>query len=367
VVGFVYVDDRSRREPFSPAELEALTALAHLAAAALERTLGRRREEVAAALQEDAIPELVGESPPMLELKARVARFAAAGHASVLIRGESGSGKGLVARVIHARSPRAAGPFVAVNCAAIPEALIESELFGHVRGAFTGAARDRRGRFALADGGTLFLDEVGDLSPAAQAKLLKAIEEGEVLPVGGERAVRVDVRVLSATHRPIEDEIAAGRFREDLYYRLTVGELEVPALRARGDDVLVLAETFLAAAAQRMGRRMTGFGEAARATLRRYGWPGNVRQLQHEVERAVILGDGPLAELDGLDARIARSPSVSPPLGLAERYAQLDATERDLVTEAVQRAHGNLSEAARLLGVTRMILQRRVEKFGIKV
>jgi Nif-specific regulatory protein len=283
----------------------------------------------------------------------------------VLIRGESGTGKELVAPTIHARSPRALAPFVPVNCAAVPESLIESELFGHEKGAFTGAVKARRGKFALADGGTLFLDEIGDLSLAAQAKILRSIQEGEVQPLGSDRPQRVDVRILAATHKPLDEEIAAGRFRGDLYYRLNVGEIEVPPLRDRGEDVILLARAFLARAAERLGRRATGFVPEALAVLRSYGWPGNVRQLQNEVERALILSEGPSVDVAELRARLLRVPHLPEAATLAERFTRLDVLERSLVAEALERAQGNASEAARLLGISRIMMRRRIARFGL--
>ncbi len=301
VLGFVYLDDRSRLLPFSPAELDFLVALSHLAAAALDQAEQRRRDRNVAESLREAHPaaEILGSSPAMMRLKHELGRYAATG-APVLVRGESGTGKELVANAIHTLSPRAGAPFVAVNCAAIPDSILESELFGHEKGSYTGAHKARRGKFALADGGTLFLDEIGELSAAAQAKVLRAIELGEITPVGAEASQTVDVRIVAATHRPLEADLAAGRFREDLFYRLNVAELEVPPLRLRGDDLDLLAETFRARAAHRLDRPNTGFSDAALAALRACPWPGNVRQLLNEIERAVILADGPLIDVQHL-------------------------------------------------------------------
>jgi Nif-specific regulatory protein len=360
VWGYVYVDGRPGA--FTAEDVAFLGAGGHLAAAALAHAdRVRRNEAVAEALREsNPLPELLGDSPPLHALKEQVRRYARAGDTAVLILGESGTGKELVARTLHELSPRRAAPFVALNCAALPDTLVESELFGHEKGAFTGAARARRGRFVLADEGTLFLDEIGELSLGAQAKLLRVLEEGEIQPLGSETARPVDVRVLAATHRRLPDEIAAGRFREDLYYRLSVGEILVPPLRERGDDIVLLAEAFLARSGARLGRRDLRFSPAALAALRAFAWPGNVRQLANEVERAAILGDGP--EIDvGL-----RAPPGKPVTGrsLAERFAQLDLDEKTLVEEALQRAGGNASEAARLLGISRTMLRRRRERLG---
>jgi Nif-specific regulatory protein len=380
VLGFLYVDDRARAARFTPAELDFLSALARLLSSALDQAAESRRAAVLleALREQSPIPGILGNSEPMQRLKARITKYASARDANLLVHGESGTGKELVASTLHALSPRAEHPFVAVNCAAIPDTMIESELFGHEKGAFTGAVKQRRGKFALAHKGTLFMDEVGDLSLSAQAKVLRAIEEGEISPLGSEETASVDVRIVSATHKSLPEEIAAGRFREDLYYRLAVGEIQIPPLRDRGEDVLLLAEEFLQRAAARLGRKPVHFSPAALEALRRYRWPGNVRQLQNEVERAVILSDGPAVELDDLRARIDQLGAAKPggaaptgavgsgaPLTLAERFIDLDVTEKTLVDEAMRRANGNLAEAARLLGITRVMLKRRVERYGI--
>ncbi|HTM20410.1 MAG TPA: sigma 54-interacting transcriptional regulator [Kofleriaceae bacterium] len=359
VLGFLYVDDRRRIDRFSDGELDFLSALGHLAAAALQQAEERRHDArlAEAARADDPVPALIGDSEPMRALVRQVQRFAPTG-AAVLVHGETGTGKELIARALHALSGRADEPFIAVNCAAIPDTMIESELFGHTRGAFTGAVKDKRGKLALAHRGTLFLDEIGDLSPGAQAKLLRVLEDGQVQPLGAETCIDVDVRLVSATHRDLDEE----RFRPDLYYRIAVVDIEVPALRDRGADVLLLADAFLARAAARLGRRLA-FTEAARAALRGYGWPGNVRQLHNEVERAAILADGDRVDLDELAAR-GRGDAPAAAQGLAERFAQLEVTERELVREALARAGGNLSEAARMLGITRVMLKRRADRFG---
>jgi DNA-binding NtrC family response regulator len=365
--GFIYVADPEPGSSLADADLDFLNALAHLAAAALTQARERRRlDDVAEALG-DAQPlvDILGTSEVMRRLGERLQRFAQARDIAVLIRGESGTGKELVARTLHARSPRAAGPFVAVNCAAIPETLIESELFGHEKGAFTGAVKRRRGRFVVADGGTLFLDEIGDLSASAQAKVLRAIEEGEVQPVGAEAPVRVDVRVLSATHKDLTGEIAAGRFRSDLYYRLNVGELELPPLRARGDDALLLARTFLAQAAQRLGRRVDGFSAGAERTIARYGWPGNVRQLMNEVERAVVLADGSEVDMDDLLQRLDDAEAQRAAADPAAKT--IEDAERQVIQRALHDHPGNIQAAARSLGVARGTLYRKLAKHKIDI
>jgi Nif-specific regulatory protein len=238
--------------------------------------------------------------------------------------------------------------------------MIESELFGHERGAFTGAVKQVRGKLALADGGTIFLDEVGDLALAAQAKLLRALEYGEVQPLGSERVLEVDVRVISATHKDLEREIKAGRFREDLYYRLAVGKIDVPPLRARGDDAVQLAGMFLERYAVQLGKRIAGLGPAALDTLRRHPWPGNVRQLRNEIERAAILCDGAIVEELGVGVPAATSPAPGP-------VPTLEEAERRHIESALREHDGNILATARAIGVSRGLLYRKIARYGIKV
>jgi Nif-specific regulatory protein len=375
--GFVHVPAPAGRS-FAGDDLDLVVALAGIAATAVDGAERVRRADgiEEARRGERRELELVGDSEPMRRLRLDLARFARADSA-IHLRGETGTGKELAARALHAGSPRADEPFEVVNCAAIAETMIESELFGHVRGAFTGAIRDRRGRFVMAHRGSLFLDEVAELSLAAQAKLLRVLEDGEVQPLGAERATRVDVRIISATHKNLAAEVAAGRFRDDLYWRLAVVELELPPLRARGRDVQLLAERFLARAARRMGRPLTGFTPAALAVLAGYAWPGNVRELANEIERAAIVADGPLVDAGDLRPRAAPAGAVSTattavspasdeqPRPLAERFAGLDQLERQLVQESLRAAGGNVSEAARLLGISRIMMRRRLERFDL--
>ncbi|MRG95614.1 sigma 54-interacting transcriptional regulator [Polyangium spumosum] len=364
-VGLLYVDDRQAAERFGPDDLAYLTALGHLVSAALESAERYQAAEARAEALAGVTDEILGKSEVMTRLRAQITKYAAAGHVSVLVRGESGSGKELVARALHEASPRAARPFVPLNCAAIPETMLESELFGHEKGAFTGAVAKKRGKFALADGGTLFLDEIGDLALPAQAKLLRALQEGEIQPLGAERTQKVDVRVLCATHKDLRHEIAEKRFREDLYYRLAVVEIEVPPLREREKDVLLIAMALSRRSASTMGKRIEGFTEAAQAALLGHDWPGNVRELRNEVERAVIHADGPLVDAHDLSPRLgAARPRPGQPRGksLAESFAELEPTEKNLVEEAMSRAKGNVSEAARLLGITRIMMKRRVDR-----
>ncbi|WP_437279786.1 sigma-54 dependent transcriptional regulator [Sorangium sp. So ce375] len=312
--------------------------------------------------------ELLGASEPIRRLRGEIQKFGAS-TLNVLIQGESGTGKELVAHSLHGASPRAAGKFVALNCAAIPESMVESELFGHEKGAFTGAVAKKLGRFALAHGGTLFLDEIGDLSLATQARLLRALEQGEILPLGAEEAVRVSVRVVSATHKDLAGEGAHRWFRRDLYYRLTGVELAVPPLRERGDDIELLARALLRAAASSAGKRDMELTPAAIAALKAHDWPGNVRELRNEMERAAVHTELPIVDLHNLSSRIRRDPRKGPGSregpSLAERFAALKSTERGLIEEAIEAARGNLSAAARLLGITRVMIMRRIVRFGL--
>jgi DNA-binding NtrC family response regulator len=312
---------------------------------------------------------LLGESPAMRAVLDAIERVAPAS-AGVLIRGESGTGKELVARRVHELSERARGPFVAVNCAAIPDTLVESELFGHRRGAFTGADRDRPGKFRQADGGTLFLDEVGDMAPAAQAKLLRVLQEGIVEPLGGGDPVSVDVRVLAATHRDLKAMSAESRFREDLLFRLRVVEIELPPLRDRGGDVLLLARSFLAASS-RAG--LTFAPETERALLA-YPWPGNVRELANAVERATIFCRGQIIQPEDLPQEVRTAAAISkedpctwdPDDDLQTAKRKLtERLERAMITEALREHGGNISQAARRLGLHRQSLQQKLHELGI--
>jgi two-component system nitrogen regulation response regulator NtrX len=309
---------------------------------------------------------MIGESYVMGQLREQIA-MAAPTNGRVLIYGENGTGKELVARTIHTLSRRRSGPFVEVNCAAIPEELIESELFGHMKGAFTGATADRRGKFEMADGGTLFLDEIGDMSLKTQAKVLRALQEQVVEPVGGTSSVKVDVRVIAATNKDLPAEIRAGRFREDLYFRLNVIPIFVPPLRDRDPDIPHLAEHFIAEMAREYGRRPKRLDPAAASGLRSYRWPGNVRELRNTIERLMIMvpGDtialGDLAFLDGVAVTAADQPA-GPPLPLHEARERF---ERDYILRALAAQNGNISRTADALGVERSNLYRKMRAFGI--
>jgi two-component system nitrogen regulation response regulator NtrX len=309
---------------------------------------------------------MVGESYLMAQLREQVA-MAAPTNGRVLIYGENGTGKELVARSIHAMSRRRHGPFVEVNCAAIPEELIESELFGHVKGSFTGAVSDRRGKFELADGGTLFLDEIGDMSLKTQAKVLRVLQEQTVERVGGSASLRVDVRVLAATNKELPAEIRAGRFREDLYFRLNVIPIFVPPLRDRDQDIPLLASHFMAELAREYGRRAKRFDAGAMAGLLAYNWPGNVRELRNVIERLMIMVPGDvitapdLAFLEGVPTDTAAPPS--PPV--ATLHDAREQFERDYILRALASQNGNISRTAEVLGVERSNLYRKMRAFGI--
>jgi DNA-binding NtrC family response regulator len=292
----------------------------------------------------------------LLELARRVAAV----DSTILVTGESGTGKKRIARLIHDASPRAGGPFVAVNCGAVPETLLESELFGHAKGAFTGAVQDRPGLFEAAQGGTLLLDEIGDVPPAMQVKLLRALQEREVRRVDENRHRAVDVRVLAATHRDLLADVHAARFRQDLYYRLRVVELKVPPLRERRDDVLPLARLFLAESAARARRKLAGFTPRAAHQLVRYAWPGNVRELENAVERAVVLAAGNRIDVGDLPDEVgAALPAVDAPGAVRP----LAAVERDYIRAALAANGGNRTRTAEQLGIGAATLYRKLKEY----
>jgi two-component system nitrogen regulation response regulator NtrX len=309
---------------------------------------------------------MVGESYAMAQLREQIA-MAAPTNGRVLIFGENGTGKELVARSIHAMSRRRLAPFVELNCAAIPEELIESELFGHMKGSFTGAVADRRGKFELAGGGTLFLDEIGDMTLKTQAKVLRALQEQVVEPVGGAASVHVDVRVLAATNKDLPAEIRAGRFREDLYFRLNVIPVHVPPLRERAGDIPLLAEHFMADFAREYGRRPKRIDAGAAARLRSYPWPGNVRELRNVIERLIIMVAGDTITIDDLmflDG-VAVSEVNATVTETIPLHAARDRFERDYILKALAAQQGNISRTADVLGVERSNLYRKMKGFGI--
>jgi two-component system response regulator HydG len=308
---------------------------------------------------------IVGRSMPMLELLGQVEKVAAS-PSSVLILGESGTGKEVVARAIHRRSRRGGGAFVKVNCGALAEGLLESELFGHEKGAFTGAVRRRRGRFELADGGSILLDEIAEISPALQVKLLRVLQERCFERVGGEETLTVDVRVLAATNRDLRAEMAAGRFREDLFYRLFVIPLHVPALRERREDIPLLAEHFIARLCREMGHARVTLTEDALNLLRVYDWPGNVRELENVIERAIVLCEGDRITPEDLPFETPRGRfAVRAPDGFPPLREAVDALERQMIRRAMEAADGVKVEAARLLDLKPSVLYYKLEKHGL--
>ncbi|HCF57537.1 MAG TPA: sigma-54-dependent Fis family transcriptional regulator [Myxococcales bacterium] len=303
---------------------------------------------------------IVGRSGPMQEVF-RLLEKVCQSESTVLINGESGTGKELVARAIHFNGPRKDKPFVVQNCSAFNDNLLESALFGHVKGSFTGAVRDKKGLFEVADGGTFFLDEVGDMSPALQVKLLRVLQEGEVRPVGEDRARKVDVRILAATHRDLKERVASGQFREDLFYRLNVVHLAIPPLRERPEDIRVLARHFLARFAERFGVELPAVSDALYGRLAAWPWPGNVRELENAIERMVALS--PDGELDQSLLPEARETEAGP-RGLTLKQ-RVEAYERGLIVEGLKASRGNRSEAARALGISRVTLHDKLRKYGL--
>ncbi|HEX4406065.1 MAG TPA: sigma-54 dependent transcriptional regulator [Polyangia bacterium] len=342
-----------------------------------EKRARERAEADAAALRADAaLPYrfdqglgMVGETPVMRAVFQTIEKVAPT-DASVYIHGESGTGKELVARAIHARSKRADGPFVKVNCGALTETLLESELFGHEKGAFTGAIKRKLGRFELADKGTLFLDEIGDVTPGLQLKLLRVLQEREFERVGGEETIKVDVRVVSATHRDIQAEVAAGRFREDLFYRLHVVPCFVPPLRERKEDIPRLVTHFIAKLGPRTNAAIKGLSDVALARLCTYGWPGNVRELENVIEQALVFAEGDTIDLGALPPVVRGGTSentLAVPTGEMSLPDILEDLERQLILRAYEKSGGVKTECARLLGIKTSALYYKLEKYGIGV
>ncbi|MBS3779129.1 MAG: sigma-54-dependent Fis family transcriptional regulator [Desulfovermiculus sp.] len=311
---------------------------------------------------------ILGTSPAMHQLMEMVSTVAPS-EATVLITGESGTGKELITKAIQGRSNRSTGPLVTVNCAAMSESLLESELFGHEKGAFTGADRRREGRFVQADRGTIFLDEVGEMSMPMQAKILRVLQDGEIQRVGGDRVITVDVRVIAATNKDLQTMVSQGSFREDLYYRLNVVHIPVPPLRERSEDIPVLAQHFLNLYAERNKKKIKGFTPQAMDLLIKHPWPGNVRELENAVERAVILSPGEYISEQDLPANIGQRPQEKTHSQKQDIQSagegSLDDLEKAAVSRALAQAEGNKSEAARLLGITRRTLYNKLEKYGL--
>lgn len=309
---------------------------------------------------------LIGRSEAMTKLLETVAQVAPS-EATVLITGESGTGKELIAGVIHFNSPRRKGPFVKINCAAITETLLESELFGHEKGAFTGADRRKEGKFRQADGGSIFLDEVSEMSPAMQVKLLRVLQEREIVRVGGDEATRIDVRVIAATNRDMVKDVETGRFREDLYYRLNVVTLEVPPLKERKEDIPLIAQHYLRLFAEKNHKNIKGFTPQAMDKMLKYAWPGNVRELINAVERGVVLSRAEY--LDGEELLLLREKTTPEDLSMPKEWAPsgspLEEVERDTILKILKLVGGNKSEAARRLDITRRTLHKKLKKYGL--
>jgi DNA-binding NtrC family response regulator len=324
----------------------------------------RRAEQISAPYEQGG---LVGRSPVMIELYKEIARVAPT-RSTILIVGESGAGKELVARSIHQHSTRSAGSFVAVNCGALTETLLEAELFGHVRGAFTGAVGDRKGLWEEAAGGTLFLDEVGETSPALQVKLLRALQEGEIRRVGSSRATQVDARILAATNRNLEQDVKAGKFREDLFYRLSVVTLRVPSLKERRTDIPLLAERFLSLVLDREGHKQLSLSEETIRTLVAYNWPGNVRELESAIEYAVLHARGHAIVPEDLPEKLqsanVRAAARSPLSALFEDLPALDELERRYLLYILEVTGGNRTRAAEVLGIDRRTLYRMIDRYS---
>lgn len=351
-------------KPLDLAQLRAITLRAadsarlHRANVELQRRLDERF----------GFEGVIGESPQMRDVIERLKRIAPT-NASVLIQGDTGTGKELVAQAIHQNSPRKTKPFVALNCAALSENILESELFGHVKGAFTDASTDRVGKFEYANGGTLFLDEVGDMPMATQIKLLRVLESGEITRVGSNEPIRVNVRILSATNRNLEDAIEAGTFRRDLYHRLKVVTIRLPTLRERSQDIPVLVEHFIKQFARQHGKQIRGIAPIARRRLLAYEWPGNVRQLRNVVESMIVVDYDGLLDVDDLPEELAdqgEAAEAAPTTSLAHLVGKpLPEIERLFIVETLRLAGGNREEAAKMLGIGQRTLYRKIKEYGL--
>jgi transcriptional regulator with GAF, ATPase, and Fis domain len=360
VTGAMYVGNDRVKGLFERSQLDVLAIFAGQASLILQNAmllsaLRADKEKLAAELTDKRFGDIIGVCPGMLDVFRKLTKVSTT-DISVLITGETGTGKELIAREIHRRSNRAAGPFVVINCGAIPENLIESELFGHVKGAFTGAVASRSGKFQLADKGTLFLDEIGELPLNLQVKLLRALQERVVVRVGDSRPEKVDIRVVAATNRVLEDEIRSGRFREDLYYRLNVVNVWLPPLRERGDDVLIIAKALLSKYADELHSSVQGFTPAALAAIKKHVWPGNIRQLENRIKKALVLCERTLLSPEDLD--LGQS-SDSPILPLEKAKEEF---QRKYVLEVLERNNGNRTQTARDLGVDPRTIFRHLER-----
>jgi transcriptional regulator with PAS, ATPase and Fis domain len=360
VLGVLYLGNDRIANLFDENHLRIMTVFAAQASLILQKArlvdrFRQDRDKYKAQVEEQRFGELVGSSPAMLDVFARVRKVAPT-DVSVLITGETGTGKELIAREIHRRSNRAKGPFIAINCGAIPETLMESELFGHVRGAFTGAVATQLGKFQAAGGGTIFLDEVGELPLSLQVKLLRVLQDKVVVKVGDTKPERIDVRVLAATNKTIEQEVRGARFREDLYYRLNVVAVALPPLRERAEDIVTIANYFIRKYREEFNSPVTGFSPEALAAIRRFEWPGNVRQMENRIKKAMVLCEGTLLGPKDLDLEPA---DLAPVVPLAQAKEEF---QRRYVLEVLERNGGNRTQTARDLGVDPRTIFRYLEK-----
>jgi Nif-specific regulatory protein len=371
VIGVIYLDTSEPDAPFDEESLQLLTAIASVAAVTFEN-VGHvaRLEQEARRLQSELNldHDLIGESEPMRRVYHFISKVASS-EATVLIRGESGTGKELVARALHRNSPRARRPFIAINCAALADTLLESEIFGHEKGAFTGAVAQKKGLLEAADGGTVFLDELGELSPLLQAKLLRVLQERQFERVGGTQPIKVDIRLIAATNRDLEEAIKQdgkqGGFRADLYYRLNIVSVMLPPLRERRDDIPLLASYFLAKHSKKCNRAVRGLSPEARSRLLHYDWPGNVRELENAIERAVVLGSSDRVMPEDLpETALESEPPPDVPLG--KYHEAMLSAKKQLLRKAVAEAGGNYVEAARLLGIQPTYLHRLMRNLDLK-
>jgi transcriptional regulator with GAF, ATPase, and Fis domain len=360
VIGLIYVGNDSIANLFEPRGLDLLTIWSAQASlvlrnALLVNELRIDNAELRKQLEVERYGEIIGACSSMKEVYRKIDKVAAT-DISVLIAGETGTGKELIAREVHKRSPRAKGPFVCINCGAIPENLLESELFGHVRGAFTGAVATRQGKFQAAHGGTLFLDEIGEMPLLLQVKILRALQERQVQKVGDSRMESVDIRVVAASNRNLDEEIKRGTFREDLYYRLNVVTLKLPPLRDRGEDILVMAKYFLAKYGRELNSKAKGFSPGAVVAMKKYAWPGNVRELENRIKKAVVLADKAMVSGEDMDLR---PENLEPPLSLADA---LEAFRKSYINDVLERNNGNRTKTAKDLGVDPRTIFRHLEK-----
>jgi Nif-specific regulatory protein len=365
-IGVVEIIDKEDGNPLGEQDLKILTVFAELAARAINnaRTIDRVRKENRD-LKEALVSKyrIIGNSEALKRVLSDAYKVANS-RTSTLVLGESGTGKELLARAIHRAGPRREMPLIALNCAALPESLLETELFGHERGAFTGAVGRKMGKFELADKGTLFLDEICEMTPAMQAKLLRVLEEGAFYRIGGDAPIHVDVRVISATNKNIEREVTEGRFREDLYYRLNVVQIRMPPLRERREDIPLLAEHFLESFRREHGRSIPRFSEEAVRKIIEYDWPGNVRELRNAVERAVVMSLGREILPRDLPITALKGPEGDPEVGLTLKDA-LDRFKKDFIVRNLKHTSGNKSKAAKIMGIQRTYLSRLITKYRL--